>query len=207
MLVEAWIKKIHDFDDDGLLQGFHDQWNRVGPLNFIVESAVPLIERIGTGWVEGEISISKEHFATECINSFLIRKWRQLNIEKNGWTVMMATLPGEVHSLGLLMSAVVASLSNAKVIYFGLDTPLEDLIATSNKFKPELLCLSISCNQKPLETEDCLFKLKDELNDKTKIISGGKGTPESFPGISKVEDFQKFNDWLNEFERQLKSRA
>ncbi len=203
LLVERWIKGIHGYDDDAILQGFHQQWNKVGPLSFIVDSAVPLIERVGTGWESGELTIPQEHFATECLSSFLTSKWRQLNSRKEGWTALMATLPGETHSLGLLMSAVVTSLSNAKIIYLGLNTPLEDVIATANKYNPELLCISISTGNKPLDPEDGILKIRKSLSSKTKIVSGGRGTPESLPGVLKMDNFTKFNDWLGDFENTL----
>jgi MerR family transcriptional regulator, light-induced transcriptional regulator len=203
LLVERWIKGIHEYDDDCLIQGFHEQWNKSGPLKFIIEYIIPLIERVGKGWESGELSIPNEHFATECIVSFLTTKWRQLNSRKEGWNLIMATLPGETHNLGLLMSAVVASLSGAKIIYLGLNTPLEDIISTTNNLEPELLCFSISSGEKLLDTEDCLLKLKNELNKNVTLISGGKGTPENLPGIKKIEDFNTFNHWLENFEKQL----
>ncbi len=205
MLMECWIKGIHEYNDDCLMQGFHEQWNRVGPLNFIVDCMIPLIERVGTGWELGELTIPQEHFATECISSFLTGKWRQLNNRKDGWAMLMATLPGETHNLGLLMCAVVASLSGAKVIYLGLNTPLGGIISAASKNKPELLCLSISTSEKPIDTDDCLLKIRKEMNKEVKIISGGKGTPDNFPGIKKMEDFINFNSWLGDFENQLQT--
>ncbi len=203
MLVERWIKGIHEYEDDCLLQGFHEQWNKVGPLKFIVDCMVPFIERVGNGWESGELSISNEHFATECVDSFLTSKWRQLNSRKEGWSILMATLPGETHNLGLLMSSVVASLSGGKIIYLGLNTPLEDIISTANKNEPELLCLSISLGEKILDPEDCLLKIRSELKKEVTIISGGKGTPDNLPKINKIEDFNTFNQWLEKFEKQL----
>jgi len=203
MLIESWVKGIHSYDDDSLLQGFHQQWNKVGPLKFIIDCASPLIERIGTGWATGELSIPHEHFATECLSSFLTSKWRQLNSRKDGWTAVFATLPEETHSLGLLMSAVVTSLSNAKIIYLGLNTPLEDIIATAEKNIAELLCISVSSGEKQYEPEDGLLQIRKELGNKIKIVSGGKGTVESLPGVLKMDDFSKFNDWLGDFESTL----
>ena len=203
LLVERWIRIIHGFEDDSLLQGFHEQWNKSGPLNFIVDFMVPLIERVGKGWELGELTISQEHFATECMISFLSSKWRLLNNRKEGWTILMATLPAETHNLGLLMSAVVASLSGAKIIYLGLDTPLQEIISTANKFEPELLCFSISCHHDMLKTEERLLGLRRELKKKVTIISGGKGTPPNLPGVYKIENFNTFNKWLVEFEKNL----
>ena len=207
MVIERWVKGIHEYDDDFLLQGFHEQWSRVGPLNFITELSIPLIERIGTGWETGELTVTQEHFATECLSSFLTSKWRQLNNRKSEWTVLMGTLPGETHNLGLLMSTVVASLSHAKVIYLGLDTPLEGLIETANIHEPELLCLSISWLfiEKPVETENHLLQVRKELSNKIQIISGGKGTPKNITGITRMENFNDFNKWLVDFENRLET--
>ena len=203
LLIERWVKAIHEFDDDSLLQSFHDQWNKHGPLLFIIDYIVPLIGRVGAGWVSGELTIPQEHFATECIDSFLTSKWRQLNSRKDGWKILMATLPGETHNLGLLMCAVVASLSGAKIIYLGVDTPLKDIISTANKFKPKLLCLSISESEKLLDTEDCLLTIRSELKNTVKMISGGKGAPDNLPAIEKMDNFNSFNRWLQDFEDQL----
>ena len=203
LLIERWVKAIHEFDDDSLLQSFHDQWNKHGPLLFIIDYIVPLIGRVGAGWESGELTIPHEHFATECIDSFLTSKWRQLNSRKDGWKILMATLPGETHNLGLLMCAVVASLSGAKIIYLGVDTPLKDIISTANKFKPKVLCLSISESEKLLDTEDCLLTIRSELKNTVKMISGGKGAPDNLPAIEKMENFNSFNRWLQDFEDQL----
>ncbi len=166
-----------------------------------------MIERIGTGWETGELTVTQEHFATECLSSFLTSKWRQLNNRKSEWTVLMGTLPGETHNLGLLMSTVVASLSHAKVIYLGLDTPLEGLIETANIHEPELLCLSISWLfiEKPVETENHLLQVRKELSNKIQIISGGKGTPKNITGITRMENFNDFNKWLVDFENRLET--
>ena len=207
LLIERWIKAIHGFDDDSLIQSFYDQWNKNGPLNFIIDYMVPLIERVGNGWESGELTISQEHFATECITSFLTSKWRQLNIRKEGWTIMMATLPGETQCLGLLMAAVIASLSGGKIVYLGPDTPLEDIITTAKNQKPEVLCFSVSCILNPLDTEEKISKISSELKNKAKIVCGGKGTPENFPSINKIEDFKLFNKWLKNFEEKLEARV
>ena len=53
---------------------------------------------------------------------------------------------------------------------------MEDIISTTNNFESKILCLSISCGKKDLDTEDCLLKIKTELNKSVTIISGGKGT-------------------------------
>ena len=203
LLIERWIKGVHEFDDDCLLQSFYEQWNKHGPLLFIIDYIVPLIGRGGAGWVSGELTIPQEHFATECIDSFLTSKWRQLNSRKDGWKILMATLPGETHNLGLLMCAVVASLSGAKIIYLGVDTPIKDIISTANKYEPKVLCLSVSESQKVSDPTDSSLTIRAKLKKTVKMIAGGKGAPDNLPAIQKMEDFNSFNEWLKDFEERL----
>ena len=203
LLIERWISLIHDFHDDALLQSFHEKWSQLGPLNFIVHLMAPLIAEIGKAWELEELTISQEHFATECIVSFLTNKWRQLNIRKEGWTILMATLPGETQLLGMLMATVIASLSGGKVIFLGPNTPLEDVVLTAKNQQPRLICFSISCILNPLETEEKIYQIKNDLKNKISIVCGGKGAPKNLPNINRIEDFNLFNKWLEEFESNL----
>ena len=203
LLIERWISLIHGFNDDALLQSFHEKWSQFGPLKFIVDLVAPLIIEIGKTWELDELTISQEHFATECISSFLTNKWRQLNVRKEGWTILMATLPGETQSLGMLMATVIASLSKGKVIFLGPNTPLEDVILTAKNQSPKLICFSISCILNPLDTEDKIYRIKNDLKNKVSIVCGGKGAPKNLPGINRIEDFNLFNKWLEEFESNL----
>ena len=162
ILIESWVSWVHGYDDDVLLNSFHDQWGRHGALNFILNFAAPLMERIGKGWETGELDVSHEHFASECLVSFLSEKWRQMNIRKNGPTVLITTLPGELYSLGIIMCAVVTSVTSSKVIYLGVDNPLEDIISTAENYKPEIITMSISHAFDPTTAENLLFKLRNK---------------------------------------------
>ena len=119
-VIEGWAQLIHAGKDDELLSGFHEQFGRHGALDFICDFAVPLLERIGKGWEMGELSITHEHFASECLVSFLNEKWRQMNVRKTGPRVLITTLPGEGYSLGILMCAVITSITNLKIMYLGV---------------------------------------------------------------------------------------
>ena len=105
--------------------------------------ATPLLERIGKGWETGELTISHEHFASECLVSFLSEKWRHLNVRKTGPLILITTLPGEGYTLGILMCAVVTCATNAKVIYMGGDSPLDEIIDMADKYKPEIITMSV----------------------------------------------------------------
>ena len=198
-LIDVWVKYVRECDDDKLLNDFHEEWGRRGGLSFITNYAIPFLARIGSEWEDNNIKISNEHFATECLVAFISEKWRQTNIRKKGVKILVTTLPGEPYNLGALMCAVVTSITDSKVIYLGIDTPVEEIVNISKTYKPKIVALSISHAMKTSFSEDCLFKLRNDINKETLIITGGKGSPCNIPGVSNILDFKKYYNFLVKF--------
>jgi methanogenic corrinoid protein MtbC1 len=198
-LIDIWVKYVRECDDDKLLNGFHEEWGRRGGLSFITNYAIPFLARIGSEWEDSNIKISNEHFATECLVGFISEKWRQTNIRKKGVKVLVTTLPGEPYNLGALMCAVVTSITDSKVIYLGIDTPVEEIVNISKTYKPKIIALSISHAMKTSFSEDCLFKLRNDIDKETLIITGGKGSPCNIPGVSNILNFKEYYNFLVKF--------
>jgi MerR family transcriptional regulator, light-induced transcriptional regulator len=195
-VIESWIKMIHAGKDDELLSGFHEQIGRHGALDFIYDFAVPLLKRIGDGWETGELSIAHEHFASECLVSFLGEKWRQMNVRKTGPMVLITTLPGEGYSLGILMCALITSITNSKIMYLGLNSPIEEIVNASEKYNAELVTISISHNFDYVTSDKLLSQLRKKINKDTLIVTGGKGSPCNIKGVSYLASFQKYYNFL-----------
>ena len=204
MVIESWIQLIHVCNDDALLQGFHEQWGRHGALNFILNFAAPLLERVGKGWETEELTISHEHFASECLVSFLSEKWRQMNIRKTGPVVLITTLPGEGYTLGILMCAVVTCATSSKVIYLGMDNPMDEIVDASEKYKPEIIAMSISHKFDFTSSEKLLVNLRNKVDRKTSMVTGGKGSPCNIPGVSYFNSFDKYYDYLIKLDQSEK---
>ena len=198
-VIESWIELIRVGKDDALLISFHDQFGRHGTLSFICDFAVPLLDKIGKGWESGEITVAQEHFASECLVSFLNEKWRQMNVRKTGPLVMITTLPREEYSLGVLMCALVTSTTNCRTIYLGVDIPLEEIIDGSKKYKPEILALSISHKLDPVTSEKMLVNLRDKIDGDISIVTGGKGSPCNIQEVSYISSFENYYEFLTQF--------
>ena len=121
-----------------------------------------------------ELTISHEHFATECLVGFFTEKWRQLNIRKKGPLVLITTLPGDSYNIGILMCALVTSITNLKVVYLGIGTPINEIIRAAKKYKPKVIALSISHSMSSEFAEDCLFKIRGDVDKNTLIITEEK---------------------------------
>ena len=191
-VIEGWAQLIHAGKDDELLSGFHEQFGRHGALDFICDFAVPLLERIGNGWETGELSITHEHFASECLVSFLNEKWRQMNVRKTGPRVLITTLPGEGYSLGILMCAVITSTTNSKIMYLGVDNPIDEIVDASKKYNPELIAMSISHKFDNVTSEKLLIQLRKKIDKNISIVTGGKGSPCNIKDVSYIPSFKKY---------------
>ena len=200
MTLENWMEDIAQYREGVIRHSFHDLWNRVGPLNFLVEYIVPFIEKIGDGWCDGDVTIGQEHFATQLTNNFLSSKWRQLNIRKDGPKIVLATLPEETHSIGILMCAVVTSLTNFKIVFLGPDTPVKDIVKTTKNCQARLLGLSASGCVDSRKTINQLGQIRRGLDKKTNIAVGGKGAPGVSSGIACFDNLPDYYKWINKME-------
>ena len=104
---------------------------------------VPYLQRLGERWVAGKVSVAQEHFASGVVRGRLLGLAR-------GWGsgvgphALLACPPGESHDIGLLMFGIVLHRGGWRVGYFGVDTPLEDLVPVARGAKPDLVVLAAS---------------------------------------------------------------
>jgi MerR family transcriptional regulator, light-induced transcriptional regulator len=192
LVVESWIEAVHKFSYQTLDNGFFTEWGKLGGVEFISQCIIPFLTKIGTGWENGELSISQEHFASERLYDFLGSKWRQLNERNDGPKVLMATLPEENHSFGLQMAAIIAAIANYRIIYLGSNTPCEEIISAVLKTKSNFLCLSISTYYDSQKAGRLIAKLRERLDNEITIIAGGQGLPHTTSGIVRIDRFKDF---------------
>lgn len=194
--IEQWIEALHRFDENILTQGFFEEWGKNGPLDFILNFAAPFVYQVGKGWETGELTVSQEHFASERLEHFLSGMWRRMNERKEGPVVLLTTLPGDPHRLGIQMCAAVTALTEARVIYLGPDTPSEDILSAVKKSQADVLCISISPTMDPVEVEGHLLMINENLKKKVDLVVGGNGAPKEIPGINRFDSFTDYFDWL-----------
>lgn len=205
LIIEQWIKNIHQYNDESFCHSLAEVWNKEGPMNFISNFAAPLVDRIGNGWVNGELSVGHEHFATEILSDFLSSKWRQQNIRRDGPVAVLATLPDETHNLGLIMCAVIIGLADFKITYLGPNSPIEDIVKTSRDSNAQLLCLSISNCVEKNKSKEQLRQIKKSIGKSTEMVIGGKGAIDAAPGIIRLDSFPDLYDWVSQISDQHSS--
>ena len=198
ILLNQWIQWIAKYDEENFEMEMHRQWGQRGPLEFVIHLAAPLVSRIGKEWQDGNLSVAHEHFATGILNNFLASRWRRLNERKDGPTVVLTTLPGESHLLGLQMCATVLSVTDCKIVSLGLDVPEEEIATTVERCESPLLCVSVSEWYGVSQAKPILWRLRKQFEKHTSIIVGGGGAPKNLDGIKVVNDFNEFYQQLTD---------
>jgi methanogenic corrinoid protein MtbC1 len=103
---------------------------------------VPTMIEIGERWHRKEISVTREHYAS---NYLLQRLATILRVVPNGYSgplVWVGCAPGERHEMGVLLLCIYLRRAGFQVRYLGQDLPEDDLVHEAQLQKPALILLS-----------------------------------------------------------------
>jgi cobalamin-dependent methionine synthase I len=108
--------------------------------------------------------------------------------------ILMTTLPGEPHGLGLLMVGALASLETAYCMSLGTQTPLQDIRGAVKGRSIDVVALSFSANFSARAVSPALAQLREMLPEDVEIWVGGEGAVRSVrsdDGIVVVDSLSK----------------
>lgn len=120
----------------------------------------PTLVEIGHGWLEGEISVAVEHFASSFMRARLENLFHTSPYNANGPLVLVGCAPEELHELGAMFLSVFLRRSGYKVIYLGQNVPLDSLTGMIVALKPQAVCMSATRS----ETAASLYNLRTFLD-------------------------------------------
>jgi signal transduction histidine kinase len=105
----------------------------------------PVLFEIGRLWLGNAISVADEHYATAVTQSILmdLHSFTQASAVTLG-RVLLSGVQRELHDLGIRMIADFLEMDGWDTIYYGPNLPLESLLSSIEKEKPDLIALSIT---------------------------------------------------------------
>jgi methanogenic corrinoid protein MtbC1 len=145
----------------------------MSPSRLIGEVLEPLLREVGERWHSGAFSIAQERLV-----STTVRKHIGLIVETYDRTarhgsIVFATLPGERHELGLLMSAMVCASHGFKVHYLGPDLPAEEIARYARESGADIVALSAPLLDGIEQVPAQLHTLREALGPDVPIWVGG----------------------------------
>ncbi len=144
---------------------------------FVIETAAPLATSVGDAWASGRLQVYHEHLFSEILQQLLrgaMKLMPDLRQDASARPrVLLTTVPGEQHGLGLLMAEAMLILSGAGCISLGTQTPLLEVCAAAEAQGADIVGLSFSAMMGMQDVWPSLVELRERLPARIAIWIGG----------------------------------
>jgi methanogenic corrinoid protein MtbC1 len=128
--------------DEPRVHGVLDRlFARVSLDSALEDVVLPYLHELGDRWARGEVSVAQEHFASALLRGRLFglaRGWGQ----GIGRRALLVCAPGEQHDLGLVAFGLALRARGWRILYLGLDTPLESMASAAQAARPHRIVIS-----------------------------------------------------------------
>jgi len=102
---------------------------------------LPYLREVGMRWECGETSVAQEHFASEFLEHWM-RTQAPRQRSDGGRRAVLACLPGEHHTLGLVAFGVVLGDLGWSITFLGRDVPVPSIRAAADAVKADAIVLA-----------------------------------------------------------------
>ena len=192
--VIALLDTICATDVDRVEVLLKQHYDNQGMEDFILKTVVPLLLMVGERWAAGNLQIFQEHFLSQQLIRFLNTEITRLQKSARKPLVLLATLPGEEHTLGLLMVAALLSSRGITAINLGAEVPMDQIGHAVEQFRADIVGVTFSGAYQYSNIRMHLLELRDLLPDDVDIWTGGEGVRRlrKLPvGVTKFNSLQK----------------
>ena len=150
------------------------QYERQGMRDFILQTVAPLVKATGEAWAQGQLQIFQEHILSEHLRRFLKTYIAQEETSKPA-RIILATLPGETHTLGLLMVEAMLASRGVAAINLGGEVPMDQVKNAVEQYHADTLGITFSAAYPYKHIRPHLIELRDLLPVDVAIWAGGEG--------------------------------
>ena len=172
---DALLEASYRYDREAVVEAFQGWWADLGLSAFLKERMAPLAQEIGTAWAEGRLDIRHEHFLTELMDDTLRSLRVPLEQAAAGRPLLLATLPGERHGLGLQMAALTAVIHRRRVRLLGTQCPIPELLDAAFRLDASAVGLTVAGSSAFDDTALAIGELRAKLPATVQLWLGGAG--------------------------------
>ena len=190
------LQWVRAFDHERLKRWFQTDWARLGPIEFLEHRAAAFLRAVGDAWAAKELEVRHEHFASAVLGDFLRSVRQPLDDRARGPVAVLATLPGELHGLGLQMAALVFALAGWRSLILGVDTPIEQIAALTRELP--IAAVALSCVEPGAKRARQIGSLRARLPRHVSLLVGGSGAPTAARGTVVLSDLLTLDRWIRE---------
>jgi len=190
------IESVRSFDRAAIERELRARWAQLGPAGFLEESACPFMGALGKECREGRLEVRHEHFASSLLADLLRELRRPYDDRASGPWVAAATFPGDRHEIGLLMASLICAVRGWRVLYIGVDAPVEQIAALAREAPLSAVALSISATVPQAYAFALTLDLRRKLPERIAIWVGGTRASAAAAGVQPFDDFETLDRHL-----------
>lgn len=139
----------------------------------VLQVLAPLTTEVGEAWARGEVSVAGEHLYAEVVQLVLRAAFASLPPGGRPPRVLLATLPGEQHALGLLMAQALLATEGCATVSLGTQVPVPDIAQAARSQQADVVALSLSSATQAERALQGLKDLRAQLSPGTALWAGG----------------------------------
>jgi len=192
--------RLRRLDDTGLERTLRRSLATLGVHSFLTGVAVPLLHRVGTGWMSKEVTLAQEHLASAVVDRVLADIADEAAVSEGARRLVVATLPGERHALGARLVAASASLYGWRVSYLGADLPPGEIAAAAAALGADAVAISLVDSDTLESSRHELRTLLSELDPRVGLLVGGRASESldvtTLPGVTRIRELEDLRAYL-----------
>lgn len=173
--VSTMLDAIRAADAGQIASLLQMQYEKQGMQRFILDTVIPLLSTVGELWLGGKLQVFQEHFLSEQLIRFLNAQIAGMQKGSGKPLVLLATLPGEEHTLGLLMVASMLSSRGISTISLGGEVPMDQIGRAVEQFHADAVGITFSGAYQYKNIRAHLLELRELIADDVDIWTGGEG--------------------------------
>jgi DNA-binding transcriptional MerR regulator/methylmalonyl-CoA mutase cobalamin-binding subunit len=143
------------------------------PQQLLTDVLQPLLREVGERWHRQEFQVSQERLVSSTVRRHLGLMLESYGRIAHRQPIVFATLPGERHEIGLLMSAMVCASRGFRLHYLGPDLPPEEIARFANHVDASIVALSMVLHDGIDRVPEQLRALASDLAPDGRIWLGG----------------------------------
>lgn len=175
-------------------------WTSVDIYQKIVSGAM---QHVGELWEQDDISVADEHLATATCDFMISRFHGQIKKQPSIQKAMFLCVEEEQHTLGMKMASFLFEENGWQTRMMGADLPLDHALKAAGKWKPDVICLSVTILYhlpllesyvKTLET----LPFHPQIMVGSRLLSTYDLSPYCTPRTIFITNYQMLAGWIND---------
>ena len=202
-LVAEAFEHVRSMDGPGLEGVLRRSAVVLGAVPFLEQVVAPLFHKIGNAWVRGALGPAEEHLASGIVERVLAWLTDPVQPPVGAPAIVVATLPGERHGLGTKLVSTAAALEGWRVVYLGIDLPVDEIAEGATRVDARVVALSVVNADLLHDVAEALRRLRAVLPEETRLLVGGAAagslSDASFsPGVTRLSGLSDLRRVLTE---------